>query len=276
MKQIIKSFDNESDQLKWIHENRNKIRSQRKSISKNSDSVSFISFAINERGETLKSEEISADATKLRVRVIINTTNLYDSHGDVHINNIWKKSLSESKVFYLVNQHMFNYEGILSDEVKASAKMYAWKDLGYDYEGETQALVFDTVLDLESPYFQDSPANKKIFNLYKAGKIRNHSVQMRYVKDFICMDSEDYPEEKKNWDKYYPMVANKDDVGKYFFAVTEAKIIEGSAVPRGSNSATPTESVQEVKNIEAEAITSKNEPTINVTQTSKQNLFIKI
>lgn len=89
------------------------------------------------------------------------------------------------------------------------------------------------------------------------------------------MDSEDYPEEKKNWDKFYPMIANKEDVGKYFFAVTEAKIIEGSAVTRASNPATPTESVQEIKEIEAEAITSKNEPTI-VTQTSKQNLFIKI
>lgn len=65
----------------------------------------------------------------------------------------------------------------------------------------------------------------------------------------MCINSEDryYREEKENWDKYYPQVANKKDVDEvgFFWAVTEAKLIEGSAVPIGSNYVTPTLSVKE-------------------------------
>ena len=50
---------------------------------------------------------------------------------------------------------------------------------------------------------------------------------------------EDYETEKEVWDKYEPTVVNKDDSRKYFFVVTEAKVIEGSAVPMGSNQFTP-------------------------------------
>src|SRR5690606_34130526 len=105
----------------------------------------------------------------------------------------------ESKMFYLVNQHNFTYNGILTDDVKAYTANYKWDDLGIKgLEGETQALVFDSIIDLDSPYISDSPENRKIFNLYKAGKVRNHSVGMRYVKDFMCINSEQYPEEKEN------------------------------------------------------------------------------
>ena len=56
-------------------------------------------------------------------------------------------------------------------------------------------------------------------------------------------------EEKKIWDKYYPIAVNKEvaDNYGYFFVVTQAKIVEGSAVPIGSNRATPTISVTESK-----------------------------
>jgi hypothetical protein len=73
---------------------------------------------------------------------------------------------------------------------------------------------------------------------------------MQYVQILLCINSEEkyYTEEKTNWDKYYPMVANKDvaDERGCFWAVTEAKIIEGSAVVIGSNGATPTISVEQI------------------------------
>lgn len=281
-KLVIKHFDDNKEQLKWLHDNREEIKAQRQAMIKEADGFSFMSFAIDEKGERLKADEIPMEATKLKIRAIINTTGLFDSHKDVHIPGIWKKSLSESKIFYLVNQHAFNYDGILSDDVKASMINYSWAELGFkSIEGETQALVFDAILDLDSPYIKDSPENRKVYNLYKAGKVRNHSVQMRYVKDFFCINSDSYPDEKENWDKYYKYVANKEEVDNYnyFFAVTEAKIIEGSAVVRGSNWVTPTLTTEEIKNIPVEAVkidTSQDEPTINVTQTKKQNLFIKI
>lgn len=277
-KLVIKSFSDTEEQLKWLYDNREDLKAQRKSISKEADSISFVSFVVDEKGERLKADEIPTDVSKIKVKVVINTTGLLDSHSDVHIPGIWKKSLSESKVFYLVNQHAFNFNGILSDEVKAYTEDIEWKELGIQgLEGKTQALVFEAVLDKNSAWFENIE-NRKLFNLYKSGKVRNHSVGMRYVKDYMCINSDAYEEEYKNWQKYIEFVANKEDVEKrnYFWAVTEAKIIEGSAVVRGSNWATPTQSVEEIKDIEVEAeqITPTPEPSNNDTQTEQQKSFI--
>ena len=62
-------------------------------------------------------------------------------------------------------------------------------------------------------------------------------------------DSKYDVEEKANWDKYIKQVANKEDAeaAGYFWAVTEAKIVEGSAVLFGSNPITPTLTVGPAK-----------------------------
>jgi len=192
------------------------------------------------------------DATKIRVKSIINTTNLLDSHGDVHIKNIWKKSIQENKSMYLLNSHQQKFEYVITDNVTPLAQTMSWKSLGFDFEGNTQALVFDSIIE-KSKY------NELMFDMYASGKVKNHSVGMQYVKILYCVNSDDsyWQEEKANWGKYINEVANKDEAESAgnFWAVLEAKIIEGSAVLRGSNYATPTQSVTEVKN-EAEIITS--------------------
>ena len=94
-----------------------------------------------------------------------------------------------------------------------------------------------------------------MFNEYMKGIITEHSVGMQYVKLFVCINDDCYPEQKENYDKYAPMVANREELErtKMFYAITEAKAIEGSAVLMGSNSFTPTissttkETVVEIK-----------------------------
>lgn len=270
MKRIeIKEFSSQDEQLKWLFENRNNISAQRKSISKESDEIAFISFAVDEKGEQVKAENpIPEDADKLKVKIVINTTGLLDSHSDVHIPGLWKKTLSESKMFYHIQEHRFDFRGIISDEVKAYTEDMTWKSLGADFGGKTEALIFESII------LKDR--NEYMFEQYRKGYVRNHSVGMRYIKDYFCINSDAYPDQKENWDKYIKYVANKEEAEakNYFWAVTEAKIIEGSAVVRGSNWATPTESVTEVK--EADKFTSnKNEPPINGTQNQvKKKVFL--
>ena len=120
------------------------------------------------------------------------------------------------------------------DDLKAYTKKYKWSDLGFDFEGETEALIFDSLVKRSN--------NQLMFERYKNKKVKNHSVGMQYVKLMLAINSDDYPSEKEIWDKYYPAIANKtaaDDAG-FFWAVKEAKALEGSAVPIGSNFATPT------------------------------------
>ena len=84
-----------------------------------------------------------------------------------------------------------------------------------------------------------------MFKQYADVNVTNQSVGMRYVKLLLAVNNEEYKTEKEIWDKYYPVIANKSaaDEQGYFWAVTEAKVVEGSAVPIGSNQVTPTISV---------------------------------
>jgi phage anti-repressor protein len=70
-------------------------------------------------------------------------------------------------------------------------------------------------------------------------------------------------EEKAIWDKYIDEIVNKEvaEEQSYFWAVSEAKAIEGSAVVKGSNFANLIEAVKDTSS------ENKDEPTI-VTQTT--------
>lgn len=215
----------------------------------------------------------SVDLESLNVKVVINTTNILDSHGDVHIKGIWSKSAKEAKGLYLLQEHQMCFDKIITDNIKVSLDTISWSDLGLNqYKGSTQALVFDCVID--------SDRNEFMFEQYLKGYVKQHSVGMRYISMFLCINSEEkyYREEKDNWDKYISEVINKDDAVTqgYFWAVTEAKIVEGSAVVKGSNIATPTISVTTNQIKEADIITSeiKTEPTKVTQLTSQQQFFI--
>jgi hypothetical protein len=96
-----------------------------------------------------------------------------------------------------------------------------------------EVLVYEAVIKKDrNPY---------MFDQYLKGYVLNHSVGMRYMKLFFCYDSQEsqYTQEKENFDKYIDLVLNRDDVDEYFWAITEAKNIEGSAVVKGSNFLTP-------------------------------------
>jgi hypothetical protein len=88
--------------------------------------------------------------------------------------------------------------------------------------------------------------NEFMFDQYLKGYVLNHSVGMRYFKLLFCYDSNDaeYAQNKENYDKYYSQILNKEDVSEYFWAVLEAKNIEGSAVVKGSNFLTPVLSIE--------------------------------
>jgi hypothetical protein len=98
---------------------------------------------------------------------------------------------------------------------------------------------------------------------------------------YLCINSNEaeYSAEKENWNKYYPMVINKEvaDEKGFFWAVTEAKVIEGSAVIKGSNEFTPVMEIEIEK--EAEQITSEtniNEPSQDTQSNKKQQFFINL
>jgi len=231
-------FSTKKELFDFLVENRNSLKAQKKAELKKADCFSFSPTIVRSKSDVNKANEpVNVDSIDtLKVLIVINTTNLLDGHGDVHIRGIWNKSLSENKMIMHLQEHEMEFSKIIADgpELKASVKDYSWKELGVDFEGKTQALVFESTIEKKR--------NEFMFNQYANGWVKNHSVGMRYVKFDFAINDEDYPNEFEAWNKYYPEIANKEvaDERGYFWYVLEAKVIEGSAVPLGSNFVTPT------------------------------------
>ena len=253
----LPQFKSKEEKFKFLKQNKQLIIDSKKSATKYAECVSFALPTEYKKEGTFKALSetealVPIEVDEILVKVVINTTNIVDSHDDCHIPGIWKKSLKDApKGFYLLQEHRMNFSSVISDTVKAFTKKMNWDALGVELDGETEALIFEAAINKNR--------NEFMFNQYIQGWVKEHSVGMRYINLFLCLNTTDkyFAEEKANWDKYFPFVANKDDIeGEgYFWAVTEAKIIEGSAVLKGSNYATPTISVNIPKSIEPDLST---------------------
>ena len=236
----MKEFATKEELFRYVKDNRDILIAEKKSATKTGDTVVF-GAEVERRLDATKGENGLSETANLKVKAVINTTNLFDSHYDVHIPGLWNKTLKDRRKTYHLQEHKMKFDHIITDKVTPSVRMMKWSDLGCGFDGQTQALIFDSEIE--------KSRNEYMYDQYMKGYVDNHSVGMQYVTLFMCINSEDryYHEEKENWDKYYPQVANKKDVDEvgFFWAVTEAKLIEGSAVPIGSNYATPTLSVKE-------------------------------
>ncbi len=261
-----KDFDSKEELFKALRENKKELISIKKSATKNADAVSFgyldTTVKINTNKEDVQSQ--MQEPEQLNVKVVINTTNFLDSHNDLHVNGIWNKSVKDNVSFLHLQEHEREFDKVITDSAKGYVQSMNWSKLGLPYLGKTEALIFESTIDKKR--------NEFMLNQYANGWVKNHSVGMRYVSIDLAINSEAEwdKEEKALWDKYYPIIANKEvaDERGYMWIVSEAKIIEGSAVVMGSNSATPTLENKE----EIEAVldnTSKQEPT-EVTQTKRK------
>ena len=180
----------------------------------------------------------------VKVEAIINTTNLIDSHMDMHVPGLWDKSLKKNvnQIAHIQEHKSGSFQHIISDgeDLDVSVKSFTWKELGYSYSGKTQALVFDSVVNKDR--------NEFMFSQYAKGFVKNHSVGMGYVNLELAVNDPDdryWEKEFNTWEKYIGQAVNPEVAEEkgFFYVVTEAKAFEGSAVPMGSNHITPTNSV---------------------------------
>jgi len=239
MKIDIPNYETKKELFDFLILNKETLISQKKSVIKHADGMSFVS--IPEKHFNLEASKLSNydpnNEDEIRVKSVINTTNFLDSHGDVHIPGIWNKSIKENSRIMHIQEHKsgcFNMIIASGNDLDVSVKTMSWKSLGYDAMGSSQALIFDSIIKRSR--------NSYMFDQYKQGFVTNHSVGMRYVKMELAINDKDYEKEKDFYDKYISQVINSQDAEKkgYFWVITEAKVIEGSAVPMGSNPITPT------------------------------------
>ena len=264
-----KSFSTEEEAFKHLIENKKLIIAEKKLKVKEADSLPYYGSIQNENKEIVKATNVEGlkDATTIKVVAVSNACNYYDSHGDVSIKGSWNRTAKNTKDGLHLQEHQMKYDKLISDEVEFKVESKSWEDLGYPYDGETECLVmYSKVQKEDNPY---------MFDKYIKGKVKNHSSGLRYIDaEFAINNNADWAkEEKAVWDKYYPSIVNKEDVDErgYFLAVKEQKIIENSAVLKGSNPATPTISVES-----ADGTSNKTDDTDNSTHQSEQTKILNL
>lgn len=251
-----KKYETKAELFEFLKENKSTLLAQKKAVVKHADGIGCDIATPVVKGVVNKAEEGT-----LNKSLVINTTNVLDSHGDVHLPGLWDKSIKDNNQRLLLQEHKMQFDNIIAEKKDVTVRTLdtSFKDLGYDLEGNTQALVFDAVIK--------ATKNAKMYERYKDGDVSNHSVGMQYVKIVMAINSEESwaSAEKEVWDKYIEDVANKSEAEEkgYFWVVKEAKVIEGSAVPMGSNQFTPVlENKEPAKATHKDSEPSNDTPTI--------------
>lgn len=194
-------------------------------------------------------EDITSDVVE--VKAVINTTNVIDSHLDLHVKGIWNKTVNDNPYTYHLKQHENKFESVLSSRAKNINEVMNFKDLGLSIDREMEANL--------NVFTLDKAKNPFMFDQYISGEVKQHSVGMVYVNIELAWHDEDSKKDMDffNWAKSEAINPEVADHYGYCWVVREAKKREGSAVVFASNSITPT---LYVKNFEPQSSTQKTEP----------------
>lgn len=231
-----KDFATQKDFLAHIVKNKAQLMNLKKAEAKSADVAEFTMTdhpqAVSKMITSTKEDDLE-NGSIFRT-VIGNTYGWMDSHGDVHIPGIFTKSIQENKNIAHLRDHEFKLSAKVGDPKKIYEDLISWKALGINKKGNATCLLMDTNILKEY--------DEKIFVQYVKKKINQHSVRMVYVKLYLCVNDEEYKDEFANWNNYIDYVANEDEAldKGYFWAITEAKLIEISCVIAGSNILTGT------------------------------------
>lgn len=237
MKINLPDFSSQKYLFDYLIKHEAEIVDLKKSEIKQADSVDF---NYTERSETFKSavgvSRANDTETEINRTIVGNTYLWMDSHDDVHLENIFSNSIKQ-KTAARIN-HLHDHKNQLDARIGKFSKVYepnlAWTDLGVNRPGETQALLADSAIK--------SALNKKIFGMYKADEIDQHSVGMRYITVDLALNDPNSPKQYALWSSILPKMGNPERATKkgYFWAVKEAALSEISAVLNGSNEITQT------------------------------------
>jgi hypothetical protein len=261
-----KKFVSKMDLTRFIQKNMDEIVRMKLAEYKNNVNKA-IDVSTLDANFTPKIEDIKSDI--IEIKALINSTNVIDSHLDLHTSGTWNKSVKENKSTYVLQEHKNAFTHVLSRKGLNTNEQMNFKDFGFNDMDFTANISTFTLKREDNPF---------MFDQYAQGKVTNHSVGMLYVAGKIELAYYDEDSEKNMayFEKYKAQALNPEvaDEHGYFWVISEAVKREGSAVVFGSNPITPT---LEVKNYEPQSSTrNKIEPPQGTQNEKKHNLFIKI
>lgn len=240
-KELKQDFDSREDLFKALAENEDIIHGAKKSeIYKSIDKG--LQIVTDQKGieKALNTEENKAiKFDNDYYYFVVNSSNVLDSHNDMHVEGNWKKTVKEQqgKVF-LVFDHTLKRSEIIAmkEDVELLTAKIPFSLLGKSYEGESYCLIYKVK--------KDKIINKDAKEWLENGYSLEASVRMQYVKLRTAFKSSnpEYAKQNETYEEFYPLIANKEDFSEeiiYFYVIEEAKnVYESSLVLFGSNGAT--------------------------------------
>ena len=235
IKELTQNFTTKKEAFKALKEAKETIIQAKKSeILKSIDKLGGVPLRPIKISESIK----GLDTSEGMHHIVVNTTNVLDSHDDLHVKGIWNKTIKDQRgKLNLVVDHDLSVNGMVArkEHVKVSVIDTTFKALGYNLEGETQALIYSV--------HEDNIKHEKALEWLKSGDSIEASVRMQYVDIELALKSEDEEDEEqyKAFQDYSKVIANKSDREdlEYFWIVKQAKnVSESSLVVAGSNSYT--------------------------------------
>jgi hypothetical protein len=265
-----KSFTDKMDLIRFMQAKKDELFAIKKATYK-TKSTNLLNSELFEKEFTPKIDDISSDFIK--VKSIINTTNVIDSHMDLHLKNIWNKTVKDNPTTYHLQSHKADFEYVISNKAKQYNEQMNFKDLGLKSDMSMTANINEFVLQ----------RNKMplMFDAYLNGEVKEHSVGMYYIDLDIAFYDEESQKEMDYFNSVIKQAINPEVAieNGYVWVVSQAAKREGSAVVFGSNSITPTLSVE---NYEPSKNTRKDEPIEEITHKTidynylKQNFNLKL
>lgn len=232
-------YDLENMTIAEIMQSKADIIKQKKQMIKHSDTLMATPMFVSKGGTKTKSE--TSDSDMITVKVIANMANWMDSQSDVLSSGSWVKSISDKGInFPFLNSHIHTLDAIIGDTKSVYSEQIKLDNIGVKSDIKTSTgLIFEA--DILKAY------NEKIFNLYKSGKVNQHSIGLQYVSIDMAVNDSEYKTEYELWNEKIDTVINKEAAESqgYFFYVSEIKLLENSAVLWGANSLTPTLEIKE-------------------------------
>jgi hypothetical protein len=271
-KELDKSFDTKDELFKALADNEKLIIDAKKSqVFKSFEKGLEVCTDQNAISKAFQDETKGIKFDDNYYYFVVNSANILDSHGDMHVDGNWNKSVKEQQgKVYLVFDHSLKRNDIIAmpKDIEMFTAKVPFSLLGKNYEGETYSLIYKVS--------KEKIVDKTAKEWLEKGYNLQASVRMQYVKIEMAINSTnpDYSKQKANFDEYYDLIANKSDFKEidYFYIVKEAKnIMESSLVLFGSNQATG-----EISNNKSEAdkITPEAPEPPTSTQTNKKRIFI--
>ena len=271
-KELNKNFDTKEELFKALIDNENLIFAQKKletkSIEKSSQVVtSQFDIAKAIENEAIKGLKFDEDYYYF----VVNSANILDSHGDVHVDGNWNKTVKEQQgKVYLVWEHSLQRKDVIAfpNSIELLTAKVPFSAIGKNYEGETYSLIYKVK--------KSEIADDQAKNWLEKGIPLQASVRMHYIKIETAINSEnpEYAKQKATFEQYYPLIANKNEFDSidYFWVIKEAKnTLESSLVLFGSNQATGL--IQENKE-QSQGTQEQEEQQEKSTQTEQKKVLI--